>query len=473
MKKVIFFIAFCLSADLYSQSLPSVSIFERILSDKSYDGTATGGLFPTDAYCDLHYNNSDASFTMLGDSRIAVFLGHYPIYDPFATDVIAGRIRVARIDPDNNSSQLVINVDDPSFSNGRVFSQGFHGKKARDMIGTIRYCRKKPYVHWYRTVGPTVLHIGGNDVNGGMKDLAKQEGDYKLFLWIFNLLHDPWEFLVGIFNGSSENYVEAWWMWQMEALARKSAYDAGAVAYSVAKDNAQPVMIVLPAIAWNYDVGIPNSKVIMRQLTVFSRFNAILLGEIGAIFAPYMVGPRPLIIFENMIPFSFDPANYALPVDWVHFSDKGNTRWASDLAKTMVVKGWFPVNPAIDISPSNTAKIDNNARKHGVSAVDILSSPTIDGGGYYYKKFVKYALWPFFPYDIRVYTRDSDAEAYWLDFDMLGAYLAAGGTNSPLGFPTSDVLVTGPFGLDRIAYFENGCLVKYNIAYPQVKIPCN
>ncbi|MGJ4748289.1 hypothetical protein ACQV5M_18150 [Leptospira sp. SA-E8] len=472
MKKIALFIFLLIvSTEIYSFDLGPIDVFERILADDNYNGTVSAG-FPTDIYCDLSYINTDASFTMLGDSRIYGMLGHTPMYDPFTNTTIATKIAQARLEPDNSSSSIILDINDPSFKGGRVFSQGFPGKKASDMIGTIRYCRKKPYIHWYRTVGPTVLHIGGNDINGGMDSLYKQEGQYWIFRWVLDFINNPWQFFLNIFTGSTDNFVEAWWLWNMEALARKSAYDTGAVAYAVAKDNVQPVMIVIPAIAWHYKVGIPNSHELMRQLTVFVRFNSILLTEIAGLFAPYTIGPRPLISFQNMAELSFDPANYNVPIDWVHFSDKGNTRWASGIAKMMVLKNWFPINPSVgSLSPSNAAKIDDKARENGVSEIDILSSELQTGGTYYYKDFVRYAAWPFLPYLVRVYTRDTDTRAYWVSWDILSKYIEAGETNSTLGFPQSDVLLWGPFNWDRLIYFENGCIIKYNITYPVIT-PC-
>lgn len=434
-------------------------------------------------HCIGYTVNGGAAMTLFGDSRLFFFTNSSGFGGNLAwpQEKRADNIIDATLRPDDLSSAYVLNNDElnPVNKGGKVYQQSYPGKTAKEMVGLLKYCNEINYLTTWRSIGPTFIHAGGNDIIGGMRQLFKLEGQAKLYMWLIALVTNPFGFISDLINGRTNNYTELWWVWQSELLVEDSVLSTTTLTYQVVRDNGRPVVVSIPAIAWATDSlaehpdQIFDGKRMLRMGFIFTAFAGRLAAKLGQEFGAYMLGDNPLISIEDSFPFSFDPANYNLAAaDAVHFSPIGQRRWGSHIAKVLAIKNILSMNEAIRGTLEIGKRIDAKAIANGVDQFEAFSiEPTLIGTTGAYKEFVRYVVWPFFPYLVRVYARNN-GDAFWVPDKFLNLYQSVGETNSSLGYPTSDPYWHGPFMLDMRQNFENGCmnigLANSPLSYPQI-----
>lgn len=91
--------------------------------------------------------------------------------------------------------------------------------------------------------------------------------------------------------------------------------------------------------------------------------------------------------------------------------------------------------------------IDGKAASLGIDPGVISQAPLVPVAVGFKKDFTD---------GLSVYLKDGATEAFEVHGAIHARYLASGGPAGPLGFPTSDELATGPFGVNRISHFECG-----------------
>ncbi|XDD52540.1 hypothetical protein AB3N59_20195 (plasmid) [Leptospira sp. WS92.C1] len=434
-------------------------------------------------HCTGHFVNGNAAMTLLGDSRLYYFTG----YSGFGGNILnpqeqpAPLIFRGQLRADDESSAFVLDTtaNHPINKNGIVYQQSYPGKTAKEMVGLLKYCNELNYLTTWRSVGPTFIHAGGNDIIGGMRQLFQLEGQAKMYMWLVALVTNPFGFISDLISGRTNNYVELWWIWQSELLVEDSVLSTNTLTYQVVRDNGKPVVVSIPAIAWATDNlmehpdQITDGKRMLRLAFIFTAFAGRLAARLGQEFGIYMLGDNPLISIEDSFPMSFDPSNYNLGAfDAVHFSAIGQKRWGSHIAKVMALKNILSMNESIRGTLEIGKRIDAKAIINGVDQFEAFSiEPTMIGTTGAYKEFIRYVVWPFFPYLVRVYAKNN-SEAYWVPDKFLTLYQSVGETNSSLGYPTSDPYWHGPFMLDMRQNFENGCmnigLAGSPLSFPQI-----
>lgn len=351
---------------------------------------------------------------------------------------------------------FLIAADDPILAAALgllAWDPAYDPRSERVWSEQLRSCadRGAPYV----TAENVVLHLGGNDMKDFYDDMERLE---PLYLWL-RLLTEPKSLVADWFAGRDlgPDELSWWWAFQVKELEITQAV-AKLVDHHLGEGgNAEQLLLVAPAPIFGDPLG---------DGTIDFRKTVRLFFYFGSLETHYAVLSAVLkdrhgvhrvhftSMFWEYLGNILEGGSYYYPGgDGIHFNEAGDRRFGQLLASRMGQIGWFELNPdlpGVGGSPEEIQAmlvINQKAAQVGVPFHVVLGTPlgTVPGG---YKKD--------FPGGLSVYLKDGAAEAWEVHGAIHGRYLLTGGPSGPLGFPVSDEMATGPFGIDRVSLFECG-----------------